>query len=177
MCLDGLWHSNTGRKEGRSGTEVWTWDLHVTEFGCCNPRYFVQILFLCARFEGPTGKTIAITLSWDVNTCSQIKIHRCFEWIFCLHHPKVGKFLPDDTALLPRRRQISFVRVIGKESNCAFVNSKYGATRISIVCWRRTINVLATCPHMTCGQNVHVLTPTPLSHYLFNNFSWFIIIY
>jgi hypothetical protein len=148
MFLDGLWNSHTGRKERRSGIEVWTWDLHITECGCCNLRYFFQILSLRERFEGPTVMNFNITFPWDVKPCGQIKIHRRFECIFCLIPANAGKFLPDYTALLPRR-QIIFVRVIRKESNCAFVSNKYEAAR------------LATCTHMTCGQNIHTLTTPP----------------
>ena len=82
--------------------------------------------------------TVTTTDPWDVKPCSQTKFTAALSESLAPSseyktHPKVGKLLPDCTALLPRRRQAIFVRVIRKESHCAFVSSKREATRISTV--------------------------------------------
>jgi hypothetical protein len=101
------------------------------------------------------GWMLPLPSPWDVKTCSQIKIHSRFVWIFCLLHPKVGKFLPDYTASLPRR-QIIFVCVIRKERKCAFVSSKYESTRFSTVIFIVAPSILIS-PKFFIHQQMHFL--------------------
>jgi hypothetical protein len=91
--------------------------MHGIVFACVK---VVDVWIISAKvgFEVLTAVSTKMAVAWDVAPCSLVQVHQCFRGPCCLHHQgphspndggskdlwNVGKLLPDNTVLQPRRQ-------------------------------------------------------------------------